>query len=187
MGMKNNTKKTYIVIAIIVVIAALLLIFWPTVSAMFFKSETSSNPPVTANPVACTEEAKLCSDGTSVVRSGPKCEFAACPVVKEEKTAGLGQRIFNGGVYITPLKVVSDSRCPASVVCISAGNVTLSVKLEAFVETKTVDLNLTNSVDFVGKKIVLTNVSPLRASLKPILNSDYRFTFSVTPIGVMPQ
>jgi putative hemolysin len=29
---------------------------------------------------ACTEEAKLCSDGiTSVVRVGPNCEFAPCP------------------------------------------------------------------------------------------------------------
>jgi len=37
-----------------------------------------------AESVACTMEAKLCSDGkTYVGRSGPKCEFAACPLVKE--------------------------------------------------------------------------------------------------------
>jgi len=30
-------------------------------------------------PVACTMEAKVCPDGTSVGRTGPKCEFAACP------------------------------------------------------------------------------------------------------------
>ncbi len=28
---------------------------------------------------ACTMEAKLCPDGTSVGRTGPKCEFAPCP------------------------------------------------------------------------------------------------------------
>ena len=28
---------------------------------------------------ACTEEAKVCPDGTSVSREGPDCEFAACP------------------------------------------------------------------------------------------------------------
>lgn len=33
----------------------------------------------TSTPVACTMEAKLCPDGTSVGRSGPNCEFAACP------------------------------------------------------------------------------------------------------------
>lgn len=29
--------------------------------------------------VFCTMEAKICPDGTSVGRSGPKCEFAECP------------------------------------------------------------------------------------------------------------
>ncbi|MBX3207358.1 MAG: hypothetical protein KF764_20085 [Labilithrix sp.] len=30
-------------------------------------------------PRACPEDARLCADGSSVVRSGPKCEFAPCP------------------------------------------------------------------------------------------------------------
>lgn len=30
-------------------------------------------------PVACTEEAKLCPDGSGVGRVGPNCEFAPCP------------------------------------------------------------------------------------------------------------
>lgn len=30
-------------------------------------------------PQACTEEAKLCPDGSAVGRTGPQCEFAACP------------------------------------------------------------------------------------------------------------
>ena len=29
--------------------------------------------------VACTQEAKLCPDGSYVGRTGPKCEFAPCP------------------------------------------------------------------------------------------------------------
>ncbi len=29
-------------------------------------------------PVACTQEAKLCPDGSSVGRTGPDCQFAAC-------------------------------------------------------------------------------------------------------------
>lgn len=37
----------------------------------------------TANPdditTACTEEAKVCEDGSAVGREGPECEFAACP------------------------------------------------------------------------------------------------------------
>lgn len=31
------------------------------------------------NQVACTMEAKICPDGSSVSRGGPNCEFAACP------------------------------------------------------------------------------------------------------------
>ncbi|MDO8590715.1 MAG: Gmad2 immunoglobulin-like domain-containing protein, partial [bacterium] len=33
-------------------------------------------PPL---PKACTQEAKLCSDGSYVSRTGPNCEFASCP------------------------------------------------------------------------------------------------------------
>lgn len=40
----------------------------------------------TENTVACTMEAKICPDGSSVGRSGPKCEFAACPTAKPTAT-----------------------------------------------------------------------------------------------------
>lgn len=33
---------------------------------------------------ACTEEAKICPDGTAVGRTGPNCEFAPCPTECEE-------------------------------------------------------------------------------------------------------
>lgn len=32
-----------------------------------------------AEPVACPLDAKICADGSSVGRTGPNCEFAACP------------------------------------------------------------------------------------------------------------
>ena len=32
-------------------------------------------------PVACTTDAKICPDGSSVGRQGPKCEFKDCPNV----------------------------------------------------------------------------------------------------------
>jgi len=41
------------------------------------------NPPATptptATPTACTQEAMICPDGSSVGRVGPNCEFAPCP------------------------------------------------------------------------------------------------------------
>ena len=38
----------------------------------------------TEKPVACTEEAKICSDGSSVGRIPPDCEFAECPEFVDE-------------------------------------------------------------------------------------------------------
>lgn len=36
-------------------------------------------PPEVGEPRACTQEAKLCPDGSAVGRTGPNCEFAPCP------------------------------------------------------------------------------------------------------------
>lgn len=35
------------------------------------------------DPVACTQEAMICPDGSSVGREGPKCEFTPCPDVNQ--------------------------------------------------------------------------------------------------------
>lgn len=44
-------------------------------------------PPTTSVPDqrACTMEAKICPDGSAVGRSGPKCEFEACPTPTNNK------------------------------------------------------------------------------------------------------
>lgn len=39
-----------------------------------------ASPEPQPSPVACTQEAKLCPDGTSVGRTGPNCEFSDCPL-----------------------------------------------------------------------------------------------------------
>ena len=39
-----------------------------------------------AAPKACTEDAKLCPDGSGVGRIGPNCEFAPCPVATPDPT-----------------------------------------------------------------------------------------------------
>lgn len=136
-------------------------------------------------PVACTMEAKLCSDGSYVGRTGPNCEFTACPEVqiKEETTASLNQKILNGGVFITPLEVVSDSRCPVDVQCIWAGEVTLKIGLEKGDVSKEVTLKqLTGGVViFEGNEVSLTGVTPENNTKKPLNKVDYKFTFKVAP------
>lgn len=53
-------------------------IFDQILSTFQFTEATSSAKP-TPTSKACTLEAKLCPDGSSVGRTGPNCEFAPCP------------------------------------------------------------------------------------------------------------
>ena len=39
---------------------------------------------------ACTQEAKICPDGTAVGRTGPNCEFAACPEANAATSTEVG-------------------------------------------------------------------------------------------------
>lgn len=41
--------------------------------------EVPKGTPSVPGLVACTQEVKICSDGSFVARTGPKCEFAPCP------------------------------------------------------------------------------------------------------------
>lgn len=67
-GVRSGGMKTLRPLAIAVVAAA-------TVVACSPKKDTA-NPD---NAASCTEEAMVCEDGSTVVRQGPDCEFAACP------------------------------------------------------------------------------------------------------------
>jgi S-layer family protein len=48
----------------------------------------------TDDPVVCTQDAMICSDGSSVGRSGPDCEFDACP---SELTCEFGGETYEVG------------------------------------------------------------------------------------------
>ena len=62
-------KTLYILIII------LLLIFGAIAGIVYLNDKS----------IACTEEAKICPDGTVVVRVGPNCEFEKCPA-EDKKT-----------------------------------------------------------------------------------------------------
>lgn len=71
-----KSKWPFLVIAVLIIIVILLAgAFW------FTKIQTkTSTPSLTPTPeVACTMDAKICPDGSAVGRSGPNCEFEACP------------------------------------------------------------------------------------------------------------
>lgn len=48
-------------------------------SGISTNSKTFEVPVKFSTAVACTQEAKICPDGSSVGRTGPNCEFTPCP------------------------------------------------------------------------------------------------------------
>ncbi|MBI4160792.1 MAG: hypothetical protein HY506_02695 [Candidatus Yanofskybacteria bacterium] len=87
------------VILIVVVLAAGGVFAWFT-----FLDE----PEITA----CTEEAKLCPDGSYVGRVGPNCEFADCPQEKDDGGNFKTTSTVMGKVSIGPLCPVEP--CPTN-------------------------------------------------------------------------
>jgi len=74
-----------------------------------FAGITGNTPP----PKACTLEAKQCPDGSYVSRTGPNCEFAACPGISPIPTEGKG--IVGGTVTLGPTcpveRIPPDPKC----------------------------------------------------------------------------
>lgn len=85
-----------------------LLLGIVTGMAIFYTITTmsSSSGPITIG--ACTREAMLCPDGSSVERTGPNCEFAECP---SSAPVGAGSQCVN------------NSNCPNGYECVDASPV----------------------------------------------------------------
>ncbi len=64
-------------------IAGVILIFAVGVGAFLYRN-VIERPGMPANETACTMEAKVCPDGTSVGRSGLSCAFAPCALPNVE-------------------------------------------------------------------------------------------------------
>ncbi len=139
--------------------------------------------------VACTEEAKICLDGSAVGRSGPRCEFSECPqsqvTSKPESATGdivlsVGQSKKVGTLSLTLDSIAEDSRCPSDVQCIWAGRV--AVKLSFSNDTKSESVNLSLNQDpylFENYSIKVVSVEPAPKSDKDISAGEYRVTISV--------
>ena len=50
--------------------------------------------------VACTEDARICPDGTAVVRIPPDCEFEECPDESNTIASCLDLGCFPGEIYV---------------------------------------------------------------------------------------
>jgi hypothetical protein len=80
------TKLLPVIVAVAllaVVIAAVMLTMQTETDSVISPTPPAETivPPV-KDPVYCTQDAKLCPDGSYVGRTGPKCEFTPCPGIK---------------------------------------------------------------------------------------------------------
>lgn len=92
----------------------------------------------------------------------------------------IGQAVQLGGMQITPLAVVEDSRCPATVSCVWAGRVVLRVGIVAH-GTKAVHvLALGKPLRIDRHLVTLETVTPAK-TIAGVAPNAYRFTFSVRP------
>lgn len=142
--------------------------------------------------VVCTMEARLCPDGSYVGRSGPKCEFTACPSIPsnptqnppittpqpETITARLGQTVNLFGVQAVLAELVSDSRCAEGVQCVWAGTVEVKVRATYAGFSQDVVLTLNTPYSLGGHTVTLIDATPAKTT-RTVDPSQYVFTFKI--------
>ncbi|MFZ2523186.1 MAG: hypothetical protein WAW92_02255 [Minisyncoccia bacterium] len=174
----NNNTFIYLILIIFVLSAIFVTLKFPGMSSVGLNEQ---------DQVFCTMDAKICPDGSYVGRTGPKCEFAACPSAGSTNDGTvndgieIGQEVSLSGVLITPIELVSDSRCPVDVQCIWAGTVVIKTKIERNGKIQELDLELGNSVTVLGVNITLNDVFPEKGK-KVVSKSEYRLFYKVEKV-----
>ncbi len=173
----NNSSFFWVIIIIALIAAIGAVAFWGDISKWY--------SGVTDKGVFCTQDAKLCPDGSYVGRVSPNCQFATCPSesLKNGETgleAGIGKGANSLGVKITPLEVLEDSRCPLDVVCIQAGTVRVRARIENESGSVIEIFKLQSPVITEMATIEMVKVTPESRSQRVITPLDYRFLFKVS-------
>src|SRR5688572_5980171 len=87
--------------------------------------------------------------------------------------AGLDQRVYVDGPYVTPLAVVEDSRCPVGVECVSAGRTRVMVRIDLGSRSEIAELCSDKPLQVADGTLSLVEVTPDRAT--QIRPGAYRF------------
>jgi len=91
--------------------------------------------------------------------------------------AGLNQRVYVDGPYVTPLEVLEDSRCPADVQCIRAGLVRLKLRIDLGSRSETREIASFKPIEIADGQLSLVEVHPGRLRDRPVKPEEYRFGF----------
>lgn len=91
----------------------------------------------------------------------------------------LGERARLDGVTVTPLRVVSDSRCPVATTCVWAGTVVVDVRVDTGSSPNITRLTLGRPLRVANRMLELIAATPAPLAGQAIPLDRYRFTFRV--------
>lgn len=163
--MKNKNTVIYVLIAIIAIAA----IFY------FAKSKDTDED---VEVVATTTDTTVVTNPVPVKKPTVK-PSATTTVATTNYAIGINERKLMGGIFVSPLHVTLDSRCPTDVKCIQAGTVDVNVLLQNGNISQNYILSVGKPLTFTGKQVTLVEVRPTRLSTKSITDADYTFVFTV--------
>jgi len=88
-------------------------------------------------------------------------------------------------LQITFTKLISDSRCPAGMTCVWAGEVVVELKVTSGTESVSIELGTHRTrqreVTALGYRIMLEDLSPHRSMQDRVEQSQYSVSLKVTP------
>jgi hypothetical protein len=92
--------------------------------------------------------------------------------------AGLNERVYVDGPYVTPLAVLEDSRCPMNARCVWAGRTRLTVKIDLGSRSETREIATDAPIQVADGELSLVEVLPDRmAGEQAEMQKPYRFGF----------
>jgi hypothetical protein len=91
--------------------------------------------------------------------------------------AKLGQKVYADGPQVTPLEVLEDSRCPADVQCVWAGQVRIRATIHLGSGDTSAELTSGKPIPVADGTLELVEVKPATNSKAAIAPGDYRFGF----------
>lgn len=155
---------------------------------------TNTNNGSSSSAIACTLEAKLCPDGSYVGRSGPHCDFAACPGQSSSASgATIIQSVSDGtitfahpsnfGLAVTAEQVLSGSYIPA---CNPGFNYCLYYTGGQYRGTnfESAGFSITKRPDLTEQKSCLNTEPDGYTNITPIIRNSTNYTTSVfAPLG----
>ncbi|OYW44633.1 MAG: hypothetical protein B7Z08_06465 [Sphingomonadales bacterium 32-68-7] len=93
--------------------------------------------------------------------------------------AGLNQRVYVDGPYVTALAVLEDSRCPMNARCVWAGRTRLTIKIDLGSRSETRVISSEEPIQVADGTLSLVEVQPdLMAGEQAGPAKPYRFGFT---------